>query len=126
LSRIDVVPDKTLNVAAAELAMPGQTKLKAAGQPLLPPKDSHHVSTLRQWVGGMHQAPAVCRQLVENATGMSTTQMQVATASARLQIVVLDIARSCSAVGRRDSDLAAHVMQEMSNDRWNHEVTDKQ
>ncbi|TVU43498.1 hypothetical protein EJB05_09974, partial [Eragrostis curvula] len=34
----------------------GQTKLKAAGQPLLPPKDSHHVSTL-SGSGGIHQAP---------------------------------------------------------------------
>jgi hypothetical protein len=47
LSRIDVVPDKTLHVAAAELAR----------------SNGHHACWYAQAVvGGIHQAPVVCRQ----------------------------------------------------------------
>jgi hypothetical protein len=69
--------DKTLHVAAARGPMPGQTKLKAAGQPLLPPP--HHVSTRRQRV---EYTRLRCVDKVQNATGVSTRQMQAATASA--------------------------------------------
>jgi len=136
--------DTALHVTTAELAASPrprgaqllvrlQMKLEAAGQPASQPllalrKDSHHVRTPRA-AAAMESARLQCADKLENATGVSTMQMQEAAQRLRPFANCSGLAIACPCSGQRREHtqiLQQPIMQEMSSHRRNHVLTSKQ